>query len=63
MIVILMMSAKFAIPGLLKLKVFWNNGDSVTIFVHNLIKKFYYVTQIILQIRPYDQSLVTLAFI
>ena len=63
MIVILMMSAKFAIPGLLKLKVFWNNGDSVKIFVHNLIKKFYYVTQIILQIRPYDQSLVTLAFI
>ena len=35
MIAILLMSAKLATPGLLKLKVFWNKGNEVIILVSN----------------------------
>ena len=33
---ILMMSAKLATPGLLKVKVFWNKGYDVIISVHDV---------------------------
>ena len=39
MVTILMMSAKVATPGLLKIKVFWNKGCDVIIFVYDVIKK------------------------
>ena len=35
-----MMSAKIATPGLLKVKVFWNNGYDIIISVHDVIKNF-----------------------
>ena len=34
MVAILMMSAKMATPGLLKIKVFWKKVDEAVIFVH-----------------------------
>ena len=43
-----MMSAKLAILGFLKVKVFWNKGYDVIITVHDVIKETYLVTQIIL---------------
>ena len=58
-----MMSAKLATLGLLKLKVTWNKGYDVIVFVHDVTKKFYHLTQIILQMWSYDQNLVTLAFL
>ena len=42
-----MMSAKLATLGLLKIKVFWNEGYDVIISVYGITKKNY-VTQIIL---------------
>ena len=36
MVSILMMSAKLATPGLLKVKVFWNKGYDVIISVHDV---------------------------
>ena len=33
------MSAKMATPGLLKIKVFWNNGYDVTIYVNDVAIK------------------------
>ena len=45
------------------LKVFWNKGYEVIISVHNVTNKFYHVTQIILYMWSYDQSLKTLAFL
>ena len=36
---ILMMSAKMATPGLLKIKVFWKEGYEVIIFVHEITSK------------------------
>ena len=36
---ILMMSAKMATPGLLKIKVFWNRGYDVIISVHDVTNK------------------------
>ena len=39
MVAILMMPAKLATPGLLKVKVFWNKGYEVIISVHNATKK------------------------
>ena len=47
MVVTLMMSAKLATLGLLKIKVFWNKGYDVIISVYGITKKNY-VTQIIL---------------
>ena len=39
MVTILMMSAKIATPGLLKVKVFWNNGYDAIISVHDVTNK------------------------
>ena len=39
MVTILMMSAKMATLGLLKIKVFWNNGYDVIISVHDVTNK------------------------
>ena len=36
MVTILMMSAKMATLGLLKIKVFWNKGYDVIIYVHEI---------------------------
>ena len=33
------MSAKMATPGLLKIKVFWNKGDDIIIYVHDVTIK------------------------
>ena len=43
-----MMSAKMAIPGLLKIAVFWNKTYDVIISVDDVTKKFYDMIQIIL---------------
>ena len=37
---IMMMSAKMATPGFLKLAVFWNKGYDVIIYVHDVTNKF-----------------------
>ena len=39
MVTILMMSAKITTPGLLKIRVFWNNGYDVIISVHDVTNK------------------------
>ena len=39
MVTILMMSAKMATPGLLKIKVFWKKGHDVMISVHDVTNK------------------------
>ena len=46
MVAILMMPAKLTILGLLKTKIFWNKGYDIIISVHDIINKFYHVTQI-----------------
>ena len=62
MITILMMSAKMATLGLLKIRVFWNKGYDVIISTHDVTKKFlahgsnYRCGQC-------DQSLVTVSFL
>ena len=48
MFTILMMSARIAILGYLKLKVFWNKGYDVIIYVYDVTNKIFHVTQIIL---------------
>ena len=58
MVAILMTSAKLDALGLLKLKIFWNKGYGVITSVHD-VTKFYYVTQIILEMWSCDQSLIT----
>ena len=39
MVTILMMSAKITTPGLLKIRVFWNKGYDVIIFVYDVTNK------------------------
>ena len=39
MVTVLMMSAKITTPGRLKIRVFWNNGYDVIIFVHDVTIK------------------------
>ena len=39
MVTILMMSAKTTTSGLLKIRVFWNNGYDVIIYVHDITNK------------------------
>ena len=39
MVIILMMSAKMATPGLLKIAVFWNKGYDVTTYVDDVNNK------------------------
>ena len=48
MLAILIMSAKLATLGLLKIKVFRNKGYDVKISVHDVPTKFYHLAQIIL---------------
>ena len=52
-----------AILTLLKLKVFWKKGYDVIISVYDVINKIDPVTQIILQMWSFDQSLVTLVLL
>ena len=40
LIAILIMSAKLSTPGLLNIKVFWNKGYAVKIFVYGFTNKF-----------------------
>ena len=44
MVTILMMSAKIATLGLLKIKVFWKKGYDVIISVYNVTNEIYLVT-------------------
>ena len=39
MVTILIMSAKMATPGLLKIKIFWNEGYDVIVSVHEVFNK------------------------
>ena len=48
MVIILIMSAKLAPLGLLKIKVFWNKDYDVINFVRDIIKKTSWSSQIIL---------------
>ena len=63
MVKILMMLAEMATPGLLKIKVFRNKDYYVIISVHDVTKKCYQTTQIILRMWSCDQSLIILAFL
>ena len=51
MVTILMMSAKMATLGFLKIKVFWNKGYDVIIYVHDVTSKMlssdsYYIVDV-----------------
>ena len=59
MVAILILPAKLVTLGILKIKVFWNEGYDVIIFVHDVTRKFYLLTQIIFQISSCNPSLVT----
>ena len=48
MVTILMMPAKMAILGVLKIKMFWNKGYDITFLSMTSPKKYYHLTQIIL---------------
>ena len=63
MYIILMMSAKMARSGFLKITVFWNNAYDVIISVKTSSTKFYHVIQILLYMCSCDQSLAILAFL
>ena len=63
MVTILMMSAKMATLGLLKIKIFWNKCYDVIICAYDVTNKSYHVNQIILQMWSCDQNLVSLAFL
>ena len=43
-VTILMMSAKFATLSLLKIRIFWNKGYDLIIFVHNVTNKIFLCT-------------------
>ena len=58
--VTILMSAKLATPGLLKIKIFQNKGYDVINPVYDIN---YPVTQIIFHMWSCDQSLVCLAFL
>ena len=47
-VTVLTMSKEMATPGLLKIKLFWNKGCEVIIYVHNVTNNFYYLIEIIL---------------
>ena len=48
MVAILMISAKMATQGLLKIKVFWKKGCDAIIFVHDVTNQIYHLTSIVL---------------
>ena len=63
MVTILMMSAKLAILGFLKIKVFWSKGYEVLIFAHDVTSKILsrdsnYILDVVMW-----PKLVTLAFL
>ena len=60
MVTILIMLAKLATLGFLKIKVFRNKGYDVITSLYDVINEIYHVTQILLQMWSCDQSLVTL---
>ena len=60
---ILMMSAKLATLGLLKIKVFRSKGYDVVIFHHEVTNKILSCDKFMLQMWSCYQSLVTLAFL
>ena len=60
MVTILMMTAKLATEGLLKIKIFQNKSYDVIIPDYGVIKKIFSRDS---NMRSYDQSLVTLAFL
>ena len=63
MVKILMMTAKMAVPALLKIKIFYNKAYYVIYSVYDENNKILSHGSIILWIRSCDQSLVTLAFV
>ena len=63
MVKILMMSAKMATPGLLKIKYFEIKVITSYILSMTSPTKFCHMTQIILWMWSCDQSLITLAFV
>ena len=63
MVTILMMLANLATLGLLKIKVFWNKGYDIIIFVHTSPTKCYLVIQVITYMWSCGQSLVNLVFL
>ena len=62
-VTILMMSAKMATLGLLKIKVFLNKDYDVIFLSMTSATKFYHMNQIVFKILLCDQSSVTLAFL
>ena len=63
LVIILIMSAKMATPGLLKITVSWNKGYDVSFLSMTSPTKIYHVIQIILPMCSCDQSLITVAFL
>ena len=64
MVAILMVSAKLAFLGLLKIKAFWSKGYDVKIYVHDLNKKIISRDSIIMYMWSGEQSFfLTLAFL
>ena len=57
MIAMWMMWTQLAPLGHLKIKVFWNKVHDAIISVHGVMRKDYHMTQIILKIWLFDQSL------
>ena len=59
-----MMPAKMATPDFLKIKVFWNKGYDVKIFIHDVINKVLSRdSNHIVDEANFYQSLITLAFL
>ena len=63
MVTILMISAKMATPGLLKISLFCKKPTTSKFLSITSPKNFYHVIQIILQMWSFDQILVTVAFL
>ena len=58
-----MMSSKFATPGLLKIKLFWNEGYDVIMSVHAVTKKIILCGSNYIVVVVCDQTMVALAFL
>ena len=64
MVIILMMQAKIATPGLLKRKVFWNKGYDVIIFARDVTNKILshdssYVVNVVMWLKFGNSSIST----
>ena len=62
-VTILMLSAKLATPGLLKINIFQNKGYDVLFLEHDLINKILTSDSNYIEMWSFDQSLVTAAFL